>query len=281
MAWKRPDALARKRSSYPTASLAPEPAASTSRCGHSISTGATARNSGPGKSPLLPMRASSIASSATIVAMRSPSSVEQKGSTGTKSTLPAIVVLRPSLAKRVMRWMPDSPAVSLAQLSALPAPSEVMMPLPVTTTTGRPFLPDASKPPSRPRLDQRHARAAPVAHGGDRDALERAFILPFDAGGVHRREQLFATERKRGKRDVHGELRLEAMPENAARCPHRHVRQGFEPGALLAGRRLRAGCARDHRDAMWRGRSRQTLPHARQRGGDCAGRSARALRQHS
>src|SRR5215475_12814805 len=63
IAWKRPDALARKRSSYPTASLAPEPAASTSRCGHSISTGATARNSGPGKSPLLPMRASPIASS--------------------------------------------------------------------------------------------------------------------------------------------------------------------------------------------------------------------------
>jgi hypothetical protein len=141
MAWKRPDALARKRSSYPTASLAPEPAASTSRCGHSISTGATARNSGPGKSPLLPMRASSMASSATIDAMRSPSSVEQNGSTGTKSTLPAIVVLRPSLAKRVMRWMPDSPAVSLAQLSAFPAPSEVMTPLPVTTTTGRPLLP--------------------------------------------------------------------------------------------------------------------------------------------
>src|SRR6266700_2985759 len=52
-----------------------------------------------------------------------------------------IVVLRPSLAKRVMRWMPDSPAVSLAQLSAFPAPSEVMMPLPVTTTPGRSFLP--------------------------------------------------------------------------------------------------------------------------------------------
>src|SRR5438309_1530897 len=143
MAWKRPDALARKRSSYPTASLAPEPAASTSRCGHSISTGATARNSGPGKSPLLPMRASSIASSATTAAMRSPSSVEQNGSTGMKSTVPAIVVLRPSLAKRVMRWMPDSPAVSLAQLSALPAPSEVITPMPVTTTTRCPLLPHA------------------------------------------------------------------------------------------------------------------------------------------
>jgi hypothetical protein len=35
--------------------------------------------------------------------------------------------------------MPDSPAVSFFQLSALPAPSEVMTPMPVTTTTGRPF----------------------------------------------------------------------------------------------------------------------------------------------
>jgi hypothetical protein len=83
---------------------------------------------------------SAIASSATMAAMRSPRSVEQNGSTGMKSTEPAIVVLRPSLAKRVMRWMPDSPAVSLAQLSALPAPSEVMTPMPVTTTIGRPFL---------------------------------------------------------------------------------------------------------------------------------------------
>jgi hypothetical protein len=86
------------------------------------------------------MFASAIASSATISAMRSPSSVEQNGSTGTKSTDPAIVVLRPSLGNREMRRIPDSPAVSLAQLSALPAPSEVMMPMPVTTTTGRPLL---------------------------------------------------------------------------------------------------------------------------------------------
>src|ERR1039458_7676041 len=37
-------------------------------------------------------------------------------------------------------WMPDSPAVSLAQLSVLPAPSEVTTPRPVTTTIGRPIL---------------------------------------------------------------------------------------------------------------------------------------------
>ena len=36
--------------------------------------------------------------------------------------------------------MPDSPAVSFFQLSVLPAPSEVMTPMPVTTTIGRPNL---------------------------------------------------------------------------------------------------------------------------------------------
>src|SRR5262249_60129616 len=73
-----------------------------------------------------------------------------------------------------------------------------------------------SKPPSRHRLDERHTLAAPVAHGGDHDPVEWTFILSFDAGGVHRREQLFATERKRGKRDVHGKLPLEATPQQAA-----------------------------------------------------------------
>ena len=39
-----------------------------------------------------------------------------------------------------MVLMPDSPAVSFAQLSVLPAPSEVTTPRPVTTTIGRPNL---------------------------------------------------------------------------------------------------------------------------------------------
>src|SRR5205823_12152584 len=169
-----------------------------SRCGHSISTGATARKSGPGKSLLLPMPDSPIASSATIVAMRSPSSVEQNGSTGTKSTLPAIVVLRPSLGKRVMRWMPDSPAVSLAQLSSLPAPSEVMTPMPVTTTIGRPFLSWEDVISSLlHRLDQCHSFAPPMADGGHDDAVERTIIAAFDPGRIKGREQLFLAERKR------------------------------------------------------------------------------------
>ena len=66
--------------------------------------------------------------------------VEVNGSTVTKSTVPAIVVFSPSIGKRVTVRMPDSPAVSLAQLSALPAPSDVTMPMPVTTTIGLPKL---------------------------------------------------------------------------------------------------------------------------------------------
>ncbi len=51
---------------------------------------------------------------------------------------PAIVVFSPSVGKRVIVRMPDSPAVSFVQLSVLPAPSDVTMPMPVTTTIGRP-----------------------------------------------------------------------------------------------------------------------------------------------
>src|SRR5215471_11915483 len=58
----------------------------------------------------------------------------------TKSTVPAIVVLRPSMGKRVMVRMPDSPAVSFFQLSDLPAPSDVTTPMPVMTTIGLPNL---------------------------------------------------------------------------------------------------------------------------------------------
>src|SRR5260370_21781709 len=104
--------------------------------------------------------------------------------------------------------MPDPPAVSWAQLSPWPAPSGVITPMPVTTTTGCPFLPDAMQASSADRLDKRHALSAPVADGGHRDAPKRAFILPFDPRGAHRRGQLFAAECARGKRHVRGAFRL-------------------------------------------------------------------------
>src|SRR5215468_8896377 len=57
-----------------------------------------------------------------------------------KSTVPATLVLRPSVPNRVIARIPDSPAVRRCQLSTLPAPSEVTRPLPVTTAIGRPAL---------------------------------------------------------------------------------------------------------------------------------------------
>ena len=80
------------------------------------------------------------ASSVEMSASRSVSAVDEEGSTVTKSTVPAIVDFRPSIGKRVTVRMPDSPAVSFSQLSALPAPSDVTTPMPVTTTIGLPNL---------------------------------------------------------------------------------------------------------------------------------------------
>ena len=75
-----------------TLSLAPEAAASARRCGHSNSTGGNARNIGPGKSPRAPMPDSVSASSTTSSAIRSESAGADNSSTGTKSTVPAMLV---------------------------------------------------------------------------------------------------------------------------------------------------------------------------------------------
>ena len=86
------------------------------------------------------MAACASASSVAISASRSVNPVEVTGSTLTKSTVPAMVDFSPSIGKRVTVRMPDSPAVSLRQLSSLPAPSDVTTPMPVTTTIGLPNL---------------------------------------------------------------------------------------------------------------------------------------------
>ena len=71
-------------------------------------------NSGPGKSPGLPMPDCAIASSAAISASRCDSSGALiAGSTATKSTVPAMRVFSPSVAKRVISRMPDWPARQL------------------------------------------------------------------------------------------------------------------------------------------------------------------------
>src|SRR4051794_698542 len=210
---------------------------SSRRCGHSTSTGATARNSGPGKSPLAPMPAWSSASCVTCSAIRSERAVEENGSTLTKSTVPAILVFRPSTGKRVMVRMPDSPATSFAQLSALPAPSEVMMPMPVTTTTGRPSLSRGAVIDSplelTNRLDQRHAFAAPVSGPHHDDLGGRPLHFNLGPGGIVRRKQRAARDRERCERNPERELRLHGVAEHRAGRAHRIIGMAFQESALL------------------------------------------------
>src|SRR5262249_16484456 len=156
--------------------LAPDAAATSRRWVHSISTGGTAINSGPGKSPRLPTPDSAMASSAAMSAIRSESSGADSGAAGTKSTQPAKRVFMPSVAKRLIVLMPDLPAVRYFQLSALPAPSEVTTPIPVTTTIGRPalsWLDGIAILPSG-RFDQRQTFTTPVTDGRDHRLLKRS-----------------------------------------------------------------------------------------------------------
>src|SRR5215510_1732722 len=123
-------------------------------------------------------------------------------------------VFSPSVAKRVMVLMPDLPAVSLVQLSVLPAPSEVTTPRPVTTTCGRPdlSLPVAIfRSPSTIPLDQREAFAPPVANASYYDLHQIACHWPLDPGRVTRRKQTTMTKRDGSQRDIHSELRLQPM----------------------------------------------------------------------
>src|SRR5450432_1913674 len=226
---------------------------SSSRCGHSTSTGATARNSGPGKSPLAPMPAWATASSAARLARRSESSVDVKGSTLRKSTVPAIVVRRPSVGKRVSVRMPDSPAVSFAQLSVLPAPSEVTTPMPVTTTIGRPNLSRAAVMLSPPfikvcpalrlpdRLDQGHAFTPPVPGADHHNLGRRLRHFNLDAGGIAGWKQAAARNRQRGEAKSERELGLHGVAEPCAGRAHYEIRMLGEEGAFFRRRRLGAG----------------------------------------
>src|SRR5207249_3475945 len=138
-------------------------------------------------------------------------------STGMKSMVPAMRVLRPSVGNRVMTRMPDSPAVSFCQFSALPTPSDVMMPMPVTTTwrqvcsrlgVMRFTFVDC--------FDQRQPLAAPMADAGDDHLRRRSIHRTFETGRVEGRKDLSARQRDRCESDIHHELRLDPVAEMGA-----------------------------------------------------------------
>src|SRR5579872_108100 len=115
-----------------------------------------------------------------------------------------------------MVLMPDSPAVSFAQLSVLPAPSEVTTPRPVTTTIGRPnlSLPAAIvRYSSADAFDQRKTFAAPMPDAGHQNLLQISSHRPFQAGRVTRRIQPTMAQCDRSQCDIDGELRLHPMAE--------------------------------------------------------------------
>src|ERR1043165_8643129 len=114
--------------------------------------------------------------------------------------VPAILVFRPSVGKRVIVLMPDSPPASLVQLSLLPAPSEVTTPSPVTTTTGRPILslPAAIVLSSTGPLNECETFAAPMTYAGDDHLPQFPVHRPLQAGRVTGRKQTTTVECDRG-----------------------------------------------------------------------------------
>ena len=151
--------------------------------------------------------------------------------------------------------MPDSPAVSFAQLSVLPAPSEVTTPMPVTTTIGLPnlsrgavmFSPSVEPAPcSLDRLDQGHAFAPPVA-GPDHDNLGRR-LRTFQSPARSDRSAETA-RRARSKAppapSPSGNCVSMVWPNSGAGGPHREIRMLAQERPFLRRDRLGAGRAGD------------------------------------
>src|SRR5215471_13439122 len=251
------------------ASLVREAAANSLRCGHSISTGATARNNGPGNSRAPPISASPMASSMTISESRSASAGAQNGSAGTKSMVPATLVFNPSVEKRVIARIPDSPAVRRRQFSLFPAPSDVMIPIPVTTTMGRPALSRVAcmflgSPRSIDGFDERHALAPPVPDAGYDRLSQGTLHRALDRRSVAGREQYAMAHREGRKSNIHRKLRLHPVPEPTAGRAHRCFRMLRQKTPLLAGGRLDAGCSRQNGVTPGLKPGRDRLPHAPQ-----------------
>src|SRR6185437_15118858 len=180
---------------------------------------------------------------------------DENGSTVMKSTVPAIVVLSPSIGNRLTVRMPDSPAVSRFQLSALPAPSEVMTPIPVTTTTGRSNLsraavmvsPSAPRTASVDRLDQGHAFTLPMAGAYHDNLGRRGGHFNLESGRIVWRKQFSARDRKGRERKTQRKLGFDRLAERGVGCAHRIIGMLAEEGLFFRCHGLGAGRAGDQR----------------------------------
>jgi len=89
------------------------------------------------KAALRPIPDWPTASSMTISARRSASVVEENGFTSTKSMVPAICVFSPMGGEAPNGAYSRLSGGNFRQFSVLPSPSDVITPMPVTTTIGR------------------------------------------------------------------------------------------------------------------------------------------------
>src|SRR5215510_2210432 len=152
-------------------------------------------------------------------------------------------VLSPSVGKRVMVLMPDSPAVSFAQLSVLPAPKEVTTPRPVTTTCTRPdlSLPVAIfRAPSTKTFDECKAFTPPVSNAGYYHLGQISSHWPFQPGRVTWRKEITMTERNGSQCNVQSELRLQPVTHIRSGRTHGKIRMQLKKVTLLGRRRLHA-----------------------------------------
>src|SRR6516164_6891634 len=161
--------------------------------------------------------------------------------------------------------MPDFPALSLAQLSVLPMPSEVTTPIPVMAITGRPALSRcalavgllaAMMPLSIHPVEQRQTFAAPIAHTGDND-LAQARRARAGIARSSRGEQFAVVDDGAANSQIRHELGVDAMADIGAgiadREPnflkHRKLGRGrwFKPGGAGNNRTVRGVDLRGNR----------------------------------
>src|SRR6476660_2576712 len=98
--------------------------------------------------------------------------------------VPAILVFRPSVGKRVIVLMPDAPLVSLAQLSLLPAPSESSRQVrsrPQQAAPSCPYPPPSLLSSTNP-FNVSETFATPMTHAGYDHLLQLSGQRPLQTG---------------------------------------------------------------------------------------------------
>src|ERR1700754_4377285 len=148
--------------------------------------------------------------------------------------------------------MPEVPAVSFVQLSSLPRPSDVTMPMPVTTIMGRPaesFIPLVVIRTSRADgFDDSDTFGAPMTDGGYDDRLYPIRGRRFERHIGHGCCDFAVGDRKCCERDSEREGGLKRLADAARDSAYGKI-GGFEDFGFFGSDRLDA---RRHRiDRAW------------------------------